>query len=195
MDALHPHLDAAGSMPTDPWKVGAALFMAYVLLASTTLKVRNAAQSVNGFKKLTPPIGGWMMFPIAIIFFPILANVSAVFSIYLLTRQITGHSLARQEWAQLVVFLVCVPVSIYCTISFIRWIIVRRRYNETGLEWGILRFNRRMEWNDLVLCRSDELRGLQLRFRDGSTVKIASLLNGVPELTQMVTDRLAANPA
>lgn len=182
-------------MLADPWKVGATIGIAYVLVAGFTLNVRSAVPPREGFRTLTPPLGGWMLFPVAMSLFPVLACVSAGFSVYLLTRLLAGHSLTAQELTQLLVFFISVPMCTSCTISFFRWCVVRRRYNETGFEWGVIRFNRRIEWTDVASYRADEFRGLELRLRNGSKVKVTAYLNGVSEMAQTVGDWLAANPA
>src|SRR5262245_43033049 len=135
MNALHPYFTAVAQMLADPWQIGAGIGIAYLLVASFTLNVRSEAPQGHGFRTLTPPLGAWMLFPVAMIMFPVLGCVSIGFLTYLATRGLTGHSLTGQEWTELLTFLAVTPLCIHCTIGFFRWCAVRRRYNETGFEW------------------------------------------------------------
>lgn len=59
----------------------------------------------------------------------------------------------------------------------------------------MFKFNRRIQWADVVGYRLGELRGLELRLKNGRKLKMTLYLNGLPELSQMLSNRLAVNKA
>lgn len=184
-----------GQFLADLWKIGASAFLVYTLIAAFTLNIKRQAVYKNGYKLLTAPLGAWMMFPIAAILFPTLSIVSLAFAIVLMSEYIKNNTLTSQQWAQLTLFTISVPLYAGCTISFFRWCIVRRRYDDIGFEWGMFKFNRRIQWADVVGYRLGELRGLELRLKNGRKLKMTLYLNGLPELSQMLSNRLAVNKA
>jgi hypothetical protein len=191
----HNYLVAAAQTLADPSIVGAAICITYVLVAGCTVSVKGNVSAVDGFKMLTPPLGAWLFLPVAIVLFPILACVSVFLSFHLLRQLLDRHSLNSAEWTQLLVFFASLPLYIFCPISLFRWCFVRRRYNGTRFEWGLLRVNHAIEWSDVTSFRADDLRGLELRLHNGTRVKIPAHLNGVAELAQAASNWIAVDRA
>ena len=195
MESLQTHLYPAVGMLSDPWKVCGLGLMVYLIVATATLSVRSSVQQTKGFRTLTPPLGGLMLLPISLVLFPILGFGGIASAIYFLTKFANFHSLTSQEWTLLTVFVVIFPICVHCPISFFRWCVVRRRYDETKFEWGIIRFSNRIDWEGVASYRLGEYRGLELRLRDGEKVAIPASLNGLPELAQLVSERLTVAQA
>jgi hypothetical protein len=168
----------------DPWKLCGAALLIYCIAILFAVQTRPRAATSGNYKIASPPLGAWMLLPVAAILFPIVFVLASVFAVYLWSQLFAGHTLTSAEWTQLVGFSASPPFFLACCRSLILWCCIKRRFNAEGLQWGFLAYSNTLGWSEVEDAEWREDSGLRLRLKSGKKLKITAYLNGISELAE-----------